>query len=110
MEAGAEAYRRGDIETFGRLINESGASSINNYETGSPELKKLYEIIRECDGVYGTRFSGARFKGCCMAIIDPDHADRILERVEQQYKDAFPEHKEKYSAHICHTADGVKLA
>ena len=109
VEAGAEAYRRGDIEEFGRLVNESGASSIYNYETGSPELKKLYEIIKECKGVYGTRFSGAGFKGCCMAIINPDYAEDIMKQVEKEYTKAFPEHKEKYSAHICHTADGVIL-
>ena len=109
VEAGAEAYRRGDIEEFGRLVNESGASSIYNYETGSAELKKLYEIIKECKGVYGTRFSGAGFKGCCMAIINPDYADEIMKQVEKEYTEAFPEHKEKYSAHICHTADGVVL-
>lgn len=110
VEKGAEAYRKGDIEAFGQLVNESGASSIYNYETGSAELKKLYEIIKDCDGVYGSRFSGAGFKGCCIALMDPGHADSILERVEKEYKDAFPEYKDKYSAYICHTADGVKLS
>ncbi len=109
VEAGAEAYRRGDIVEFGRLINESGASSINNYETGSDELKTLCEIIKGCEGVYGTRFSGAGFKGCCLAIVNPDYADSVLEKVKEEYIKAFPEHKDKYSAHICHTADGVKL-
>ncbi|MCR4995422.1 MAG: galactokinase, partial [Bacteroidales bacterium] len=41
VEAGAEAWRRGDLETYGRLSFESGWSSINNWETGSPELKTL---------------------------------------------------------------------
>jgi galactokinase/galacturonokinase len=110
VEKGAEAWRRGDIEEFGRLSFESGYSSIYNYETGSPELKKLYEIMWETDGVYGGRFSGAGFKGCCMAIIDPAFRDSILERVEREYLKAFPELRGKYSAHICHTADGVKLS
>ena len=109
VEAGAEAYKNGNLVEFGKLINESGASSINNYETGSPELIKLYEIIKSCKGVYGTRFSGAGFKGCCIAIINPDYIDTILKEVKEKYTEAFPEHKDKYSAHICHTADGVKL-
>ncbi len=109
VEAGAEAFRSGDIEAFGKLSFESGKSSIYNYETGSPELKTLYEIMTETDGIYGGRFSGAGFKGCCMALIDPSFEESILEKVQREYTKAFPELKEKYSAHICKTADGVIL-
>lgn len=106
----AEAWRRGDIEEFGRLSFESGYSSIHNWETGSPELIKLYEIMTETDGIYGGRFSGAGFKGCCMAIIDPSKEDTIIEKVTREYLAAFPHLEGKYSAHICVTADGVKLS
>ena len=109
VQQGAEAWRRGDIETFGRLSFESGRSSIYNYETGSPELKKLYEIMNETEGIYGGRFSGAGFKGCCMALIDPAYEESILEAVERKYLEAFPNLKGKYSAYICNSADGVKL-
>lgn len=109
VEAGAEAWRRGDIEEFGRLSFESGRSSIDNWETGSPELKKLYEIMTETDGIYGGRFSGAGFKGCCMALIDPACEQSITERVTREYLKAFPHLEGKFSVHICETADGVKL-
>ena len=109
VEAGAEAWRRGDIEAFGKLSFESGRSSIENWETGSPELIKLYEIMTQTDGIYGGRFSGAGFKGCCMALIDPAYRESILEKVEREYLKAFPELKGKFSSHICHSADGVKL-
>lgn len=109
VEKGAEAWRRGDIDEFGKLCFESGYSSIHNWETGSPELIKLYEIMTETDGIYGGRFSGAGFKGCCMALIDPFYEEYILEKVRREYVSAFPELKEKYSAHLCVTADGVKL-
>lgn len=109
VEAGAEAWRRGDIEEFGRLSFESGKSSIYNWETGSPELIKFYEIMTQTEGIYGGRFSGAGFKGCCMALIDPIFESSILEKVEREYLATFPELKGKYSAHICHSADGVKL-
>lgn len=109
VQEGAEAWRNGDIEKFGQLVFESGRSSIVNYETGSPELKKLYEIMIETDGIYGGRFSGAGFKGCCMALIDPDKEEEILKKVEAEYTKAFPNLKEKFSAHICHSANGVKL-
>ena len=110
VEKAAEAWRRGDIVEFGRLSFESGKSSIENWETGSPELIKLYEVMTQTEGIYGGRFSGAGFKGCCMAIVDPKYEASILEKVEREYLEAFPELKDKYSAHICHTDDGVKLS
>ena len=109
VEKGAVAWRNGDIEAFGKLIFESGYSSIYNYETGSPELKKLYEIMTETDGIYGGRFSGAGFKGCCMALIDPEYEESICEKVKREYLKVFPALDGKYSSHICVTADGVKL-
>ena len=109
VEAGVEAWRRGDIEEFGRLSFESGRSSIYNYETGSPELRELYEIMLKTDGIYGGRFSGAGFKGCCMALIDPEFEESIKECVTEKYLRAFPNFKDKFSIHICESADGVEL-
>ena len=45
VQKGVELWKNGDIEGFGKLVFESGYSSINNYETGSPELIKLFEIL-----------------------------------------------------------------
>ncbi len=109
VERGAKAFREGNIEEYGKLCTESGYSSVHVWETGSKQLKTLYEIIVKTDGVYGGRFSGAGFKGCCMAIIDPKKEESILKAVEEQYLEKFPELKEKYSAYVCDTADGVKL-
>jgi len=107
VEAGAEAWRRGDLEEYGRLSFESGWSSIHNWESGAPEQIKLYEIMRETDGIYGGRFSGAGFKGCCMALIDPEKAETIQERVEREYLTAYPAMRRKYSFHMCGSADGI---
>ena len=109
VQKGADAWRRGDIEAFGRLSFESGKSSIYNYETGSPELKELYEIMTRTDGIYGGRFSGAGFKGCCMALIDPAFEEQIAENVTREYLKVFPELEGKYSVHFCESADGVDL-
>ena len=107
VEQGAEAWRRGDMETYGRLSFESGQSSISNWETGSPELKMLYDIMRHTDGIYGGRFSGAGFKGCCMALIDPAYEAAITRQVTREYLAAFPQLEGKYSVHICESADGL---
>lgn len=109
VEKAAEAWRSGDIETYGRISFESGYSSIHNWETGSAELIKLYEIMKETEGIYGGRFSGAGFKGCCLAIIDPAYEESIVEKVAKEYLKAFPHLAEKYSVHICESADGVNL-
>ncbi|MBQ3252741.1 MAG: GHMP kinase [Oscillospiraceae bacterium] len=107
VQKGAEAWRRGDLEEYGRLSFESGRSSIYNWETGSDELKKLYEIMTRTDGIYGGRFSGAGFKGCCMALIDPTFEDSIREAVTKAYLKAFPQLEGKYSVHICQSANGI---
>ena len=109
VEAGAEAWRRGDIEEYGRLSFESGWSSIHNWESGAPEQIKLYEIMRSTDGIYGGRFSGAGFKGCCMALIDPAFEEKIKEKVEHKYLKAYPAMTGKYSYHSCESADGVGM-
>ena len=109
VEQGAQAWRRGDLDTYGRLCFESGWSSIYNYETGSDELKTLYEIMQTTDGIYGGRFSGAGFKGCCMALVDPAFKETIEERVTREYLKVFPGLTGKYSVHFCHSADGVSL-
>ena len=108
-EKGAELWRKGDLEGYGQLVFESGKSSIYNYECGCDELKKLYEIMADTDGIYGGRFSGAGFKGCCMALIDPDKAEDIEAKVTAEYLKAFPALEGKYSFHLCESADGVEL-
>lgn len=109
VEQGAEAWRRGDLHAFGRLCFESGYSSIYNYETGSDELKTLYELMQKTDGIYGGRFSGAGFKGCCMALIDPAYAESIEQKITREYLREFPKLEGKYSFHLCDSADGVIL-
>lgn len=109
VQRGADAWRRGDIEEYGRLCFESGHSSVHNWETGSPELKSIYEIMTRTEGIYGGRFSGAGFKGCCMALIDPAYRESIVEKVTEEYLSAFPGMKGHYSAYICKSSDGVIL-
>lgn len=106
-EKGAEAWKNGDLDTYGKLVFESGYSSIHNYECGCPELITLYDIMAKTDGIYGGRFSGAGFKGCCMALIDPNKEEEILNKVEEAYLKEYPSLKGKYMSAICHSADGV---
>jgi len=86
----------------------SGLSSIEQWESGCPEMIALYEIMRETPGIYGGRFSGAGFKGCCVALGDPARRDEIIASVSARYLEKFPRLEGEYSAHVCKTADGAR--
>ena len=109
VKRGVEAWRAGDIEAFGKISTESGMSSINNYETGSEELKAICDIMYETDGIYGGRFSGAGFKGFCMALIDPSFKELIEKKVTTKYLKMFPQYKGKFAVHFCKSADGCTI-
>ncbi len=108
VQKGVEAWKNGDIVSFGKLMTESGNSSIYNYETGSDELKTIHEIMLETDGIYGVRFSGAGFKGCCVALVNPEYKEIIKEKITKEYLARFPQYKETFSIHFCKTDDGCK--
>ena len=109
VEAGVEAWRRGDIEAYGQFSFASGRSSIEHWQTGSPELKTLYDIMTRTKGIYGGRFSGAGFKGCCMALIDPAYEESILQSVQAAYLKSFPALEGKYMGITVNTRDGVSI-
>jgi galactokinase len=104
---GTAAWEIGDLAAFGRLVTESGASSIENYECGCPELVAIYELLREAPGVYGARFSGAGYRGCCMGLVDPAYKTAISEMISREYPARFPQYKESFKIHFCKTADGA---
>ena len=90
---GCKAWRAGDLETFGRLVNASGASSIENYDAGCPPMNDLLEICRGTPNVLGARFSGAGFRGCCVAICLPEHAKTAADAIRDAYVEKRPEHE-----------------
>ena len=102
-----KAWQDGKLEDFGKISFESGESSIYNYEAGSKELIAIHEIMKETKGIYGGRFSGAGFKGCCLAIIDPKYEDSIREEITDKYLRLFPEYKDSFNIYYCSTANGL---
>lgn len=107
--SGMSLWSEGNIEGFGKLITASGESSIHNYESGSPALISLYEILAGIPGVYGTRFCGGGFQGCCLALIDPRKRDSIAEALHAGYSQRHPELIKDYSLHFCNSTDSVSL-
>ena len=80
---------------------------MNNYECGSPELIALYKILRTTDGIYGGRFSGAGFKGACIALVNPDKEDQIRKHVTEAYLQEFPQYKDSFELFFCNPSNGV---
>lgn len=104
-----EAWRGGDLHRFGALMTASGASSIHNYESGTPELVTLYELLRDAPGVYGTRFSGGGFGGSCIALIEPEAGESVIDEVSRGYETAHPEAAVKASFHVCRSGGPAQV-
>ncbi|KAK4853362.1 hypothetical protein QYF36_007922 [Acer negundo] len=85
------SWKSGDLEKFGKLISNSGLSSIQNYECGSEPLIQLNAILQGAPGVFGARFSGAGFRGCCVALVDANLAEEAASYVRKQYQDLQPQ-------------------
>lgn len=104
---GKKAWANGDIKQFGAIVTQSGMSSIDLYEAGSPLLIDLFNIIISTNGVYGGRFMGGGFNGACLAIIDPDYREQIMQTVKDRYIALHPEYAEKVKLFVCTSEDGV---
>jgi galacturonokinase len=109
VEQGVEAWQAGNLTEFGRLMTESCASSIHNYECGATPLVVLYELLISTPGVYGARFSGAGFRGCCVALVDSTAAEEIAKQVDSQYKERIPELAPRSGVLLCHPDDGARI-
>jgi galactokinase len=109
VEAGVLAWRAGDVARFGQLVSDSGRSSIENYECGAPELIALYAALLTAPGVYGARFSGAGFRGSCLALLDPAQFDAAAEHVRAAYVARFPQYAETFGFFRCAPGPAARL-
>ncbi len=109
LHQGVEAWQDGDIERFGRLMVEAGQSSVDNYKCGSPELIALDSILNSLEGVYGARFSGAGYRGCCFGIVNPAYKESIAAEVTKQYLQKFPHLAPGHKVFYCHSDDGAAV-
>ena len=109
VRQGRTAWLQGDAVAFGKLMMASCESSIHQYETGSAEMIALYQALVKAPGVYGARLSGAGFRGCVVALIDPQHKADLLAAVDQDYGSLFPEHQANLWAFETRPADGLNV-
>lgn len=97
VERAREAMCAGDIETFGRLMNESHASLRDDFEVSHAEVDALVEAFRAA-GALGARVTGAGFGGCVVALCRRAEKERVMEGVEKGFyagrpaREKFPEY------------------
>ena len=109
VRQGVTAWETGNLKLFGKLCFDSCESSIHNYECGSPELIAIYEIMRTLPGVYGGRFSGAGFKGACIALVDPAEKENIARELTSRYLAQFPEYDQTFEIHWVQPDNGARF-
>ena len=109
VRQGVTAWETGNLKLFGQLSFNSCESSIHNYECGSPELIAIYEIMRGLPGVYGGRFSGAGFKGACIALVDPAYKENIQKVLTEKYLEQFPEYEKTFQVFWVKPDDGARF-
>ena len=98
-----------NLEWFGSLSKASCDSSIHNYECGSPELQVIYQAMLTTDGIYGGRFSGAGFKGACIALVDPAKKESIEKEITEKYLAQFPQYRDSFKVFFCKSDDGARF-
>lgn len=109
VREGITAWETGNLEWLGSLSKASCESSIHNYECGSPELIAIYNAMLTTDGIYGGRFSGAGFKGACIAIVDPSKKEQIEKEITEKYLEQFPQYKNSFKVYFCKSDDGARF-
>ncbi|MCX7047978.1 MAG: galactokinase [Candidatus Sumerlaeota bacterium] len=84
LQAGA-ALRTNDMAGFGALMNQSHASLRDDYEVSCEDLDALCRIGGECEGVLGSRMTGAGFGGCAVHLVRDAAVESFRARVTEQY-------------------------
>ena len=85
-----EALKAGDIEHFGRLMNDSHASLRDDYEIVPDALETAVRAARAA-GAVGARITGGGFGGSTIALCPADRAEAIATAIiEATDKGGFP--------------------
>jgi len=86
VKKAANALKVGDLAAFGQLMADSHHSLRDDYQVTTPELDLMVELASGLEGVYGARMTGGGFGGCTINLVDGAHAERVQQRLEQNYE------------------------
>ena len=102
---GVAALRRGDLLTFGRLMNEAHRSLRDDYAVSSVALDTLVAAAQAVPGVYGSRLTGAGFGGCTVSLVAPDAVETFRHAVSAAYEAALGIQPDIY---VCRASAGAR--
>lgn len=100
-----EALKKGDLTTFGQLMNASHVSLRDDYEVTGPELDTMAEEAWKIEGVIGSRMTGGGFGGCTVSLVKDEAVDTFIEKVGKGYETKIGIKPDFYVAEI---GDGAK--
>ena len=95
-----KALEKNDIETFGKLMNESHNSLKYDYEVTGIELDTLVELSCKHEATIGSRMTGAGFGGCTISIVKRNKAEDFINVVGKKYKEIIGYEADFYEANI----------
>jgi galactokinase len=96
----------GDIQNFGRLMNECHVSLRDLYEVSCPELNVMVHAAQMLDGCYGARLTGAGFGGCTVNLVSKERAEGFAQTLGRSYENETGLHPEIY---ITYASNGAEL-
>lgn len=95
-----EALKADDIETFGKLMNDSHISLRDDYEVSCEEIDILVNLAWEMEGVIGSRITGGGFGGCTVSIVKNDAVDNFIDVIGNVYEEKVGHKAEFYVVDI----------
>ena len=95
-----KALENNDIDTFGKLMNESHNSLRDDYEVTGKELDTLVDLASKQEGTIGSRMTGAGFGGCTVSIVKKPMVEKFIENVGKEYKEKIGYEADFYVANI----------
>ena len=102
-----EAWKRGDIETVGRIFRQDGIGLRDDYKISGPELETMCDIARTVPGVLGERMLGGGDKGASGALVRADAVEALKAAVTAAYPRSLPAYADKYAVHVCRFVEGI---
>lgn len=95
-----KALENNDIDTFGKLMNESHNSLRDDYEVTGKELDTLVDLASKQEGTIGSRMTGAGFGGCTVSIVKKPMVEKFIKNVGKEYKEKIGYDADFYVANI----------
>ena len=94
------ALKAGDIENFGKLMNQSHISLRDDYDVSCEEIDILVDLAWQIPGVLGSRITGGGFGGCTVSIVKDESVDTFIETIGKTYLEKVGHEAEFYTVDI----------